>query len=351
MWPSFTGVTRTPAAVRDLSPGVFAFVMATGIVSVAFHDVRVPSVSYVLLWIGVAGYVALLVATGWRLLRFRDRLVADLVGPYGFAFLTVVAASDVLANRLALDSARWAAAVLLAIGVLGWLGLGYGVPIGMIAGVRGETSFEQVNGTWFLWVVATQSVTVAVTTLEPGGPAGAMAVFAAVCWAVGLVLYLLVAALVLTRLLVRSVGPAQLIPAYWIFMGAGAITVLAGAQLTRLPGATRFVPHVAIVAVSVVVWSFCTWLIPLLLALSVWRHALHRVSLRYESGLWSMVFPVGMYGVATHHLGVATGTGWLTDLGAGEAWVALAVWAAVFAAMLIAAARHARRLSTPPGPR
>jgi tellurite resistance protein TehA-like permease len=46
-----------------------------------------------------------------------------------------------------------------------------------------------------------------------------------------------------------------------------------------------------------------------------------------------------MYGVASHHLGVATGTPWLRTLGLGEAWVALAVWAAVFAAMLLAAVR------------
>ncbi|MFC7512225.1 hypothetical protein ACFQV4_25930 [Streptomyces thermocarboxydus] len=58
-------------------------------------------------------------------------------------------------------------------------------------------------------------------------------------------------------------------------------------------------------------WSFCTWLIPLLLALGVWRHVLHRVPLHYETSLWSMVFPVGMYGVASRELErPQDGTGW-----------------------------------------
>ncbi|WBO67834.1 hypothetical protein [Streptomyces camelliae] len=86
--------------------------------------------------------------------------------------------------------------------------------------------------------------------------------------------------------------------------------------------------------VLVVAWSFCTWLIPLLLALGVWRHVLHRVPLRYETSLWSMVFPIGMYGVATREPGEAAGWGWMTATGTGEAWAALAAWAAGFAGML-----------------
>ncbi|MFS4091209.1 hypothetical protein [Streptomyces sp. AF1A] len=83
-------------------------------------------------------------------------------------------------------------------------------------------------------------------------------------------------------------------------------------------------------------WSFCTWLIPLLLALGVWRHVLHRVPPHYETSLWSMVFPVGMYGVAARELGEAAGWRWMTAAGADEARAAQAVWATVFAGMLAA---------------
>ncbi|QEV37447.1 hypothetical protein CP978_01725 [Streptomyces nodosus] len=52
------------------------------------------------------------------------------------------------------------------------------------------------------------------------------------------------------------------------------------------------------------------------------------------------------HGVATRELGQTAGWGWMASTGAGEAWAALAVWAAVFAGMLAVPAgalRHSRR--------
>ena len=42
-----------------------------------------------------------------------------------------------------------------------------------------------------------------------------------------------------------------------------------------------------------------------LVAAGWWRHRVHRVPLRYESSLWSVVFPLGMYAVASIYLGRA----------------------------------------------
>ncbi|MFE4425433.1 hypothetical protein [Streptomyces sp. NPDC056817] len=61
--------------------------------------------------------------------------------------------------------------------------------------------------------------------------------------------------------------------------------------------------------------------------------------MRFASSLWSMVFPVGMYGVATRQLGSAIGVSWLTTLGTVETWLAAALWAVVFLAMLAALTR------------
>lgn len=47
--------------------------------------------------------------------------------------------------------------------------------------------------------------------------------------------YLLIAGLVAGALLTYPVRPAELTPPYWLFMGATAISVLAGAQLLKLP--------------------------------------------------------------------------------------------------------------------
>ncbi|MBT2903280.1 tellurite resistance/C4-dicarboxylate transporter family protein [Streptomyces sp. McG8] len=336
---------RTVAgAAQDLNPGAFAFVMATGIVSTALAEHGATAPSAVLLWIAAAGYAVLWAGYLWRLVfRWQD-VRTDLAGPRGFAFLTIVASSDVLAGRLAVDRHYVAAAALTVVGATGWLVLGYGVPMLLISSGRG-VSLRQVNGTWFIWVVGTQSVVVATAALAPHTWGRALAVLASVCWAVGLVQYLLVAALALARLLLEPVEPTELVPPYWVFMGAAAISVLAGARLLRIPAADTLLPGTFVLGVSAVAWSFCTWLIPLLLALGVWRHVLHRVPLHYETSLWSMVFPVGMYGVASRELGEAAGWDWMAATGAGEAWVALAVWSAVFAGMLASplnALRHSR---------
>jgi tellurite resistance protein TehA-like permease len=320
--------------VRDLNPGVFAFVMATGIVSTDMSSDGVPVLSAVLLVIAALGFVALVAVSGLRLLWWPRRMAADVVSPRGFAFLTFSAAADVLAVRLAVGGWWWPAIVLLALGAAGWLLLGYGVPLGLIADDRRHPRLDQVNGTWFIWVVGTQSVATAAAALAPSGPTTAFAVAGSVCWAIGVVLYVLLAGISLARLLVRPVTPTELVPAYWVFMGAAAITILAGARLLVLPG--TLLSRGLFANTSLVLWSFCSWLIPLLLALGVWRHLVRRVPLRYETALWSMVFPIGMYGAASIQLGAATGTHWLAAVGRVEAWVALAVWLVVSGAMVAA---------------
>jgi tellurite resistance protein TehA-like permease len=81
-------------------------------------------------------------------------------------------------------------------------------------------------------------------------------------------------------------------------------------------------------------WAFATWLIPALLAAGWWRHVHHRVPLRYEATLWSIVFPLGMYAVAGIYLGRADHLPIVE--GIGSAWliaVAFVAWAVVFVAM------------------
>lgn len=78
-----------------------------------------------------------------------------------------------------------------------------------------------------------------------------------------------------------------------------------------------------------------TWLIPPLVAAGWWRHVTHRVPLRYDATLWSVVFPLGMYGLAGHYLGTADELPIVRVIGETESWVALTAWTLTFAAMLV----------------
>ncbi|MEV5843758.1 DUF488 family protein [Streptomyces sp. NPDC051985] len=337
------------ASVAELNAGALAFVMGTGIVSTALYVNGAGRASLVLLWVALAGFAVLVPAYGWRLLRMRRRFVADLLGPRAFAFLTLAISSNVLAARLVPDGHTAAAEGFLAFGTLGWVVLDYGVPLALITTMRRGPSLDQVNGTWFLWAVGSESVAVAAASLARVTPGQVLPVLAVVCWGVGLMQYLLTAAIVLARLLARPVRPEGLMTSVWIFMGAAAITVLAGVRLAALPPGSTPLSRAVVVGPSVVLWSFSSWLIPLLLLLGLWRHAVRGVPLRYELGWWNLVFPIGMYAVATHELGRTTGTPWMTSLGRWEVWVAAAVWAVVFAAMVAAwLRRRPTAARTPP---
>ena len=322
------------AGIRTLNPGYFALVMATGIVSRAVAADKSARLSGILLGLTIAFYAALVVAYGWRLIGYRREFLADLADPRkAFAFFTFVAASDVLGSRLAADGHSWATAALLVVAILAWLVLTYGVPLLLINRHGTQPVLAGANGTWFVWVVGTQSIAVSATVLP--SPSAALVALSVGCWSVGVVLYVVVTILVVIRLLQYPIQSAELTPAYWVFMGATAISVLAGAQILLLPSDPLVTAARPVIAgICVILWAFGTWLIPFLLIVGVWRHLIRRVKLSYEPGFWSIVFPVGMYGVASRELGKALHVSWLVTLGSDEAWLALAVWAVVFLAML-----------------
>lgn len=325
-------------AVRTLNPGYFALVMATGILSVGVQTHHVRWLSASLLIVAAASYGALILLHALRLAFFRASMYADLADPRrGFGLFTFVAATDVLGTRIAIDGHRDAALVLLLVGSLAWLLLGYVVPWTALLSRAVRPILGDANGTWFIWTVASQSVAVLAATLEPTVTQGRreLAIVAVLSWSVGVFLYCGVAVLVAARMLLYPLRPADLTPPYWVSMGATAITVLAGSRVVDMADAPMVAATRGLVAgASVVFWAFGTWLIPPLLAAGVWRHVRHRVPLRYDATLWSIVFPIGMYGVGSYLLGKADHLPIVTDIGADEIWFALGVWVLTFAAML-----------------
>ena len=208
------------------------------------------------------------------------------------------------------------------------------------------------NGTWFIWVVASQSVAVASASIEPvyASARRELAVLAVVSWSVGVFLYAAAGIMVALRLMLYEFGPQDLTPPYWVSMGALAITVLAGARIVEMADAPMVeVTRGLIAGLAVVFWAFATWLIPVLVAAGWWRHVRRRVPLAYDATLWSIVFPLGMYAVAGLYLGRADHLPFVESIGRTGLWVALAAWLLV----LVAMTRHVvstvvRTTGTPP---
>ncbi|MGC1212267.1 MAG: tellurite resistance/C4-dicarboxylate transporter family protein [Micromonospora sp.] len=334
-------------AVRHLYPGYFALVMATGICSTAMRDIGYLRLSAVLLAIAVVAFGVLCCALTLRVIRYRQELLADLAAPdRAYAFVTFVAACEVVAVRLAGDRHDTASVLPAVLGAVAWLGLSYTIPVRLILGPRPRPVLVGVNGTWFIWVVGTQSLAVSAAVLDrdTSGDARVTALAAVLMWSVGVVLYLVVATLVLARLLLLEVRPEDLTPPYWVTMGATAITVLAAARILNMAPAPALAATRPVVAgLGVMLWAFGTWLIPLLVVFGVWRHVLRRVRLSYLPALWSIVFPLGMYATASMELGKAASLPIIEDIGRTWTWVALPAWAAVFIAMCTSLVTSAAR--------
>lgn len=331
-------------ALADLYPGYFALVMATGVLSTSALRFHLRAVSQALLWIACAAGLVLATLYALRLARHAARMVGDLRDPrLTFAFSTFVAACDVVAARLVPEGAAGVAEGLVAIALAAWLALGYGAWTALFLS-RAKPSLDVVNGGWLIFVVATQSLAVALSALAPHTSREAdLRSLAFGFWAVGVGWYGVVIALVVARLLFRPSAPHEVAPPYWINMGATAISTVAGSAL--VPGAPA-APAIAaarpaVYATTLGLWAWGTWWIPLLFAMGVWKHGVHREPLRYEPTVWSLVFPWGMYSVATSEVARLTGLDALEGLARLAFFAAAAAWLAAAAGLVAALAAGA----------
>jgi tellurite resistance protein TehA-like permease len=340
---------RVRLAVDGLTPGYFALVMATGIVSVGLELDGHRFLSRALMVLAIVAYVLLSGLTLARMLLFARAIRDDFTEPRrAFGFFTFVAGTIVVGARLVMSGHYQATAWLLVVSGFFWLVLGYVVPWTAVLGRSSRPVVAAANGTGVIWVVSSQSVAVAAASIQPFVGAGRrpLAMLAVVAWSVGIFLYASAGIIVALRMMLYELNPEDLTPPYWVSMGACAITVLAGARIVEMAEAPMVEATRGLVAgTSVVFWAFATWLIPVLVAAGWWRHGYHRVPLTYDATLWSIVFPLGMYAVAGIYLGRADHLPVVQAIGSVELWFAFAAWALAFAAMV----QHVARTVLLPG--
>lgn len=324
--------------VAGLTPGYFALVMASGIISLGLKLSGYDLLSAILFAIAGVAYVVLLGLNVWRFIACRAEMVADFRAPKrAFGFFTFVAGTNVLGARAGAEGWYAATAALLVVAFAVWLVLGYVIPWSAVLGREERPVVALANGTWFIWVVASQSVAVSAATLEVvyTDARQYLAILAVFSWSVGVFLYTASAIIVSLRLMLYPLDPEEFDPPYWVSMGAIAITVVAGARIVEMESAPMVDATRGLIAgLSVVFWAFATWLIPVLVAAGVWRHYVRKVPLRYVPTLWSMIFPLGMYAVAGIYLGRADRLPIVEWIGSSWLWVAVAAWLVVFVAML-----------------
>ncbi len=332
--------------VRKMPPGAFAFVMATGIVSSGCYLIRWWLPSRIMFVVALLGALLLVVALIWRLLKHGGVVLNDAGDPeVCFGFFTIVAAANVLGVRFDLDGWHRSALVLGAVSVLLWLLLTYALPSVLLLGQRRVPLLTTVNGSWFLWVVGTQSLATAAASAGLAYRSNILAATAVALWGLGVALYLLITTLVVLRLMSATIEPESFGPAYWIAMGATAITVLAGSQIVRLPedAPVMVASRHFISGTSYLFWAVGLWWIPLLVIFGIWRHLVRGHPFRYENQVWSIVFPLGMYGSASVLYGESEQLPFMHDIGNVTIVIGCLVWLIAAIQMMLAAARFLAR--------
>src|ERR1019366_7308462 len=91
---------------------------------------------------------------------------------------------------------------------------------------------QGINGGWLVAVVATQSVSTLASILAPSTAHAELLLFVSLSlWLAGGMLYIWLISLIFYRYTFFRFAPSDLMPPYWINMGAMAISTLAGTLL------------------------------------------------------------------------------------------------------------------------
>jgi tellurite resistance protein TehA-like permease len=328
--------TRAKELIGDLSPGYFAMVMATGIVSIACHFMTFQFIAYALFWLNLIAYIILCCCTFLRILWFREKIYNDLLDHVrGMGFFTSIAATSIIAvqfivlfDNYQLSLILWIAAIIL------WMVITYTVFTNITIKPQKPSLAEGINGSWLLAVVATQSLAVLSARLSTHFADYKLILnfFAFSMWLWGGMMYIWMISLIFYRYAFFKFSPGDLTPPYWINMGAMAISVLAGSLLIiNTPDAPFLHSTLAFLrGFTVFYWATGTWWIPMLFILAIWRHIYKKFPLKYDPLYWGAVFPLGMYTASTFEMAKAMDLDFLLFIPEYFIYIALIAWGVTF---------------------
>jgi tellurite resistance protein TehA-like permease len=336
------------AAIANLHPAYFALVMATGILAVGCHLLGLPTLPRLLFAINIAAYAILWALTIVRAARYPAKFFGDFSSHQrGPGFFTTVAATGVVGTQLVIqqsmvDAARvfwWVAFVL-------WALLTYAIFAAITTKKDKPPLADGINGGWLTAVVATQSVVVLGTMAPPLSiPREAMILGLVSLWLAGGMLYIWMISLIFYRYTFFRFLPTDLMPPYWINMGAMAISTLAGALIIKMAATSPLLMSLMpfLKGFTLLFWATATWWIPMLLVLGVWRYVMRKIPLTYDPLYWGVVFPLAMYTVATYRLAEALPAPYLMFIPKLMIGAALTAWLMTFLGLVMQLVRSVAR--------
>jgi tellurite resistance protein TehA-like permease len=335
--------------IRNLQPAYFALVMATSIVAIACQLEHLSGIAELLTTLNAAMFVVLTSLTLTRLVLFPLEVKADIMNhARAPGFLTMAAGSALLGCEFILI-ARWytIAFVLWIASIIAWVFLTYTIFATFTVKESKPALDQGINGGWLLAVVSTQAVAQLALLLIPTNvnEAEELLFFGLALWLWGGMLYIWMISLIFYRYTFFTFAPSDLMPPYWINMGAMAISTLVGVLVAeRISGSALKELRPFVEGFTIFFWVTATWWIPMLVILGYWRHIAKRFPLSYDPLYWGAVFPLGVYSVATYRLAEFWQLRFLFWVPKCFTYIALAAWLATFVGMTHATLRP--RVST-----
>ncbi len=328
--------------LANLPTAYFALVMATGIVSIASYYFDFENLAKSLFYFNIAAYLFLSFLYLLRLIIFPAQFVADIKDhAKSPGFLTYVAGSCVLGSQFVIiANNHTAASVLFYIGTMAWLVLIYTVFTVFTVKKDKPPINVAISGVWLLIIVSTQSVSVLASQLTGHIPfARDLVLFFALAMCLcGCMLYIIIITLIVYRMSFFEMRAEEFAPAYWINMGAVAISTLAGSNLILNGHDWPFIQEILpfLKGFTLFFWAIGSWWIPLIVILGIWRHLFKHLPFRYHPQYWGMIFPLGMYTACTVKLSQALELSFLMAIPSFFIYIALAAWMIAFFSMFYA---------------
>jgi len=334
--------------VSSFQPVYFAWVMATGIVSLAAQELKLHGLANVLSYFNLGAYLLCVLLLAGRAVMQPRAVWQDLTShAKGPLFLALVPATCLLGNQfLELQHNQAVARTLWVVGAVAWALLLYAMLMGTSIGQEKPGLEKGFTGGWLLLVVASQSVAVLGAKLlgSWAGPAEVGALGLLSLFLLGAVLYVVLITVLFYRLTFVRLEGEEVGAAYWISVGASAITVLAGTALLKAMAQAGVFPDLQpfVKGLSLLFWGLSTWWLPIVTGLRLWSHLQTRPAFTYSPAYWSMVFPLGMYTLATLKLSEALPLPALRVVPTYFFYVALLAWGLTFAGMLLSLIKPAK---------
>ncbi|HGM5580187.1 TPA: TDT family transporter [Pseudomonas putida] len=330
----FHQLARPMEVIRQFTPNWFAATMGTGVLALALRQLEIPALHGAaegLWWLTIGLFIVFCILYGARWLLFFDearRIFAHSTVSMFFGTIPMGLAT-ILNGGLVFGLARWGDAVLPWIEALWWLDVAMallcGVAIPYLMFTRQEHSIDQMTAVWLLPVVAAEVAAASGGLLAPHladvHAQFLVVVTSYVLWAVSLPVAFSILTILMLRMALHKLPPANMAASSWLalgpigtgalgmlLLGGDAPAVFAANGLGNLGEVARGLGLVA----GMVLWGAGLWwlLTAVLITLRYMRQGMP-----FNLGWWGFTFPLGVYSLATLKLAAWLGLGFFTVFG------------------------------------